>query len=417
MGRGLTIAAAISLVLLTASVAARADDGEDWRNFYRDAVPVLDVRYRFEFVDQAGISNNAEANTIRTRTGFETGYVYGLGLVADGEWNEVIGSERFNDTINGKTQFPVVADPEDLQINQLYIIADNTISDTVLKLGRQRIIWDNARFVGNVGFRQNEQTFDAFRGSVHATDDLAFEYVYFEEVHRIFGRDSPVGSLDLSSHGLRGQYTGLEAAVITPFVLLLDYDASSQAGLDSQTYGVLAEGSQTLDEDWDLTYLASLAYQADYADNPAGFGLWYYHLAPGLAYDGARFTIGYEVLSGNGTNAFQTPLATLHKFNGLTDQFLTTPANGLRDLYGAVAVPLPGDGLFSGLSAAGAYHQFWAEANGTHYGSEWDAGIFKTFDLDGSVIKLGAQYASYSADRFSVDTDKLWLTVQFQLGP
>ena len=417
MGKGAGIIAAIALALLSMPSASYADDGEDWRNLYRDAVPVLDVRYRFEFVDQAGFPNNAEANTIRTRAGFETGYVYGLGLVADGEWNQVIGGERFNDTINGKTQFPVVADPEDLQINQLYLIADNTIADTVLKLGRQRIIWDNARFVGNVGFRQNEQTFDAFRGSVFVLDDLVVEYVYFDEVHRIFGRDSPVGSLELSSHGFRGQYTGLEAVAITPFVLLLDYDASAQAGLDSQTYGVLAQGSHDLDQDWGLTYLASLAYQADYADNPAGFGLWYYHVAPGLTYDGARFTIGYEVLSGNGTSAFQTPLATLHKFNGLTDRFLTTPANGLRDLYVAASSPLPGDGLFSGLSVAGAYHQFWAEDKGTHYGSEWDAGIFKTFDLDGNAIKLGAQYAAYSADNFSVDTDKLWLTVQFQLGP
>ena len=37
------------------------------------------------------------------------------------------------------------------------------IPDTPLKVGRQRIILDNARFVGNVGFRQLEQTFDAAR--------------------------------------------------------------------------------------------------------------------------------------------------------------------------------------------------------------------------------------------------------------
>ncbi len=417
MGKGVITMFAMSLALLATTVSARGDEAQNWRNIYLDAVPVLDVRYRFEFVDQAGFPQNAEANTVRTRAGIETGRYYGVGLVADGEWNQVIGSERFNDTINGKTQFPVVADPEDLQINQLYVIADGTIPDTVLKLGRQRIIWDNARFVGNVGFRQNEQTFDAFRGSVLAIDNVMLEYVYFEEVHRIFGRDSPVGSLGLHSHGLRGQYTGFEAATITPFVLLLDYDAMSQAGLDSQTYGALVTGDQALDDDWGLFYLASLAYQEDYADNPASFDLWYVHVAPGLAYDGTRLTVGYEVLQGNGVNAFQTPLATLHKFNGLTDRFLMTPANGLRDLYVAAASPLPGDGLFSGLSVAGAYHQFWAENNGTHYGSEWDAGVFKTFDLDGSKMKLGAQYASYSADGFSVDTDKLWLTVQFQLAP
>jgi hypothetical protein len=33
-----------------------------------------------------------------------------------------------------------------------------------LTLGRQRINLDDQRFVGSVGWRQNEQTFDAVRG-------------------------------------------------------------------------------------------------------------------------------------------------------------------------------------------------------------------------------------------------------------
>jgi len=417
MMRGSFLAAVITLAALLAPSAGRADDTEDWRNLYLDAVPTLDVRYRFEFVDQAGFPNDAKANTIRTRAGFVSGSFYGIGLVANGEWNEVIGAEQFNDTINGKTQYPVVADPPDLQVNELYVISDGTIPDTVLKIGRQAIIWDNARFIGDVGFRQNEQTFDAFRGTVLAIDDVALEYDYLEEVHRIFGSDSPVGSLGLHTQGFRGQYTGFEIATITPFVLLLDYDAASQAGLDSQSYGLLVEGKRALQGPWSLAYLGELAYQKDYKDNPADFSLWYYHLAPGLAYDKTRAVLGYEVLQGNGTSAFQTPLATLHKFNGLTDQFLTTPPNGLRDLYLAADSPLPGEGLLSGLSVAGAYHQFWAEHTSSHYGSEWNAGLFKSLDLGGNTVKLGVQYASYDADSFSVDTDKLWLTVQFLLGP
>jgi hypothetical protein len=338
-------------------------------------------------------------------------------LVANGEWNAVIGAERFNDTINGKAQYPVVADPGDLQVNELYVISDGTVPDTVLKLGRQAIVWDNARFVGDVDFRQNQQTFDAFRGSVVAFNDITLEYDYLNEVHRIFGSDSPVGSLDLNTNGVRGQYTGFEFATVTAFALLLDYDSSSQAGFDSQSYGVLLTGERALNGPWSLGYLGSLAYQTDYADNPADFDLWYYHLAPSLAYDKTRATLGYEVLQGNGTSAFQTPLATLHKFNGLTDQFLTTPPDGLRDLYLGIGSPLPGEGLLSGLTVAGAFHEFWAEDTGTHYGSEWDAGLFKKIDLDSGAIKLGLQYASYDADGFSVDTDKFWLTVQFVLGP
>lgn len=405
------------LLILSAFGAGRLAAEEDWRNLYLDAKPVLDARYRFEFVDQDGRSRDAKANTVRTRAGLETGRFYGLGVGFDVEWIEAIGSEKFNDTINGKTQYPVVADPDDEQVNQLFIVSENTVPDTMLKLGRQRIIWDNSRFIGNVGFRQNEQTFDAFRGSVSAIPNTELEYVYLDEVRRIFGTDSPQGDFGLSSHGIRGQFTGFDAVTITPFALLLDYDPSSQAGLDSQSYGVLLGGSQALDDDWTVLYEGSLAYQEDYADNPANFDLWYYRIEPGIAYDGFKLKAGYEVLEGDGTNAFQTPLATLHKFNGLTDQFLTTPPDGLEDLYLSFDAPLPGEGWLDDLTFKAGYHQYWAEKGGSHYGWEWDAGIFKKITTDFGSFNLGAQYASYDADNFASDTDKLWLTVQFQISP
>ena len=186
---------------------------ENWRNLYLDAKPVFDVRYRFERVDQDSVSRNAKANTVRTRAGFETGRFYGFGVGFDVEWIEGIGSEKYNDTINGKTQYPVVADPDDEQINQLFLVSENTIPDTAFKLGRQRIIWDNARFIGNVGFRQNEQTFDAFRGSVTAIPDTMIEYTYLNEVRRIFGTDSPQGDFGLDSHGFRAGSPGAGATV------------------------------------------------------------------------------------------------------------------------------------------------------------------------------------------------------------
>lgn len=393
-----------------------AKASEDWRDLYRDARPVLDIRYRLEFVDQDGLTNNATAHTVRTRAGVQTGRLYGIGVGFDVEWIEAIGAERFNDTVNGKSQYPVIADPDDTQINQLFIVSENTVPDTLLKLGRQRIVWDDSRFIGNVGFRQNEQTFDAFRGVVSAIPDTAVEYVYLQEVHRIFGTDSPVGNLTLNSHGLRVSYSGLDALTITPFALLLDYDATSQAGQDSQSYGILVGGSHDLDDKWKLLYAGSLAYQADYADSPSGFDLWYYRIEPGIAYGGIKLRAGYEVLEGDGTRAFQTPLATLHKFNGLTDKFLTTPANGLEDLYLSLDAPLPGEGLLSALTFKAGYHEFRAERGDSRYGSEWDAGIFKNIPVGFGSFNLGLQYASYNADEFSRDTDKLWLTLQFTLS-
>jgi hypothetical protein len=170
-------------------------------------------------------------------------------------------------------------------------------------------------------------------------------------------------------------------------------------------------------DDWSLLYSGTAAYQQDYADNPNDVGLWHYRIEPGVRYTGIKAKVGYEVLEGDGTSGFQTPLATLHKFNGFTDKFLSTPANGLRDAYFSLNAPLPGEGLLSNLTFKAGYHEFWAEAGDSHYGSEWNAGIFKKFPTDFGSFHLGFQYASYNADNFSSDTDKLWLTLQFKAAP
>jgi len=65
--------------------------------------------------------------------------------------------------------------------------------------------------------------------------------------------------------------------------------------------------------------------------------------------------------AGNGTVGFATPLATLHQFEGWADKFLTTPANGIKDLYGRLG--WNGSKLLGldSLSAAVVYHHFDAE--------------------------------------------------------
>lgn len=406
----------VGLAALALLVAGTAQAGGDPRDLYREGTPVLDLRYRFELVDQDGLPEDAKANTVRTRFGYETGRVLGMGAGFDFEWVEALGAERFNDTLNGNTRFPVVADPDDIQLNQLFFVSQDTVPGTSLKVGRQRIIWDDARFIGNVGFRQNEQTFDAVAVGTTLVPDTAIEYSYIWDTHRIFGTRSPVGSLGVDGHSMRADYTGIEGVTLSPFAILLDFDRASADGLSSATGGATAATEHVLGEDWTLHFRGGLAHQRDYGGNPADFGHWYYRVEPGVGYAGANARLGYEVLEGDGTTAFQTPLATLHKFNGLTDQFLTTPANGLRDLYVGADWALPGEGWLSDVSVAGAYHQYWAEQGGAHYGSEWDVGVFKAVPADYGTWRFGVQFAQYDADRFGADTSKLWVTVSFQLG-
>jgi len=400
----------------TLGAATAAAEPPDWRTLYRDARPILDVRYRFEYVDQAGIANNAEANTVRTRAGVDSGRYMGLGALFDLEWIEAIGARRFNDTINGKTDYPVVADPDDFQVNQLYAEADGTIPHTRFRLGRQRIIWDDQRFVGNVGFRQNEQTFDALRATLLAGADGEAEYTYLDQVNRVFGTKSPQGKLGLRTHGLRGQYRGIAGHKLTPFALLLDYTDANRAVQDTASYGALLQGQHELSGDWSLFYDAAGAYQRDHADNPRRFDLWYARLAPGLKYRNTRLIAGYEFLQGDGTTAVQTPLATLHKFNGFTDKFLVTPPDGLQDFYLTLGSLLPGEGRLSNLRLLASYHQFRSDRDDRRYGWEWNAALTKKIALGPGSLDLGVKYASYSADTFATDTDKLWLSVRYGLG-
>jgi hypothetical protein len=410
------IKAGSALAVLGGLLAEPAGAAEDLANLVWDATPVLDLRYRFEFVDQDGFSRDAKANTLRLRAGVETGRFFGVGAAFEGEWVTSLGREKYNSTTNNNTQYPVVADPDALEVDQLYLVADGLVPHAALKVGRQRIIWDNQRFIGNVGFRQNEQTFDALRTTTDLIPQTELEYFYFDQVNRVFGEDSDVGSFDMNSHGIHAHLSALPYVTLSPFALLLDFE-NDAPDLSSATFGALLNSEIALGDPWRLHFHGGLAYQQDYADNPDDFDLWYYVVEPGLSYDFVKGALGFEVLGGDGGSAFQTPLATLHKFNGLTDQFLTTPPDGLRDLYLKLDIDIPGTGWLDNLTAPIEYHQFWAEDRDTHYGWEWSVGLFKTLPTEVGEVLLGVQYADYDADNFAADTQKLWVTLQFTLGP
>ncbi len=127
-----------------------------------DSKIIADLRLRYAFVDQDSFDRNANAVTLRGKLGVETGSFYGIRLLAEIDATQHIGQYHFNSTTNGRTEFPVVADPDSFRLNRLNVKIDS-LPNTSLKIGRQRINFDDQRFVGNVAWRQNEQTFDAIR--------------------------------------------------------------------------------------------------------------------------------------------------------------------------------------------------------------------------------------------------------------
>nr|NIP14432.1 hypothetical protein [Pseudomonadales bacterium]NIX07721.1 hypothetical protein [Pseudomonadales bacterium] len=93
-------------------------------------------------------------------------------------------------------------------------------------------------------------------------------------------------------------------------------------------------------------------------------------------------------------------LGTNHAFNGWVDKFLGTPTEGLQDLLFRL------DGPLGPLSWQIRYHDFRAATGGARYGSELDFLVAYTAPWRQSFALKGG---FYDADRFSVDTTKIWL--------
>lgn len=404
--------------LIAATIAISAASAVHARDSVAEAIAGgeadLAFRYRVETVDQDGLAESAVASTLRTRLTWKSAQF--------GAWNasfEIdnvshLGNDNYNSLRNGKSAYPVVADPRGTGINLANVRYRAGSASAVL--GRQRINKDNQRFIGGVGWRQNEQTYD---GATFDWSDerLSASYNYLTRVSRVFGPEdgTPAATLDADAHLLHAT-AKLGGGKVTGYAWLLDFDDA--AALSSRTMGAsyaarLASGA------WQWPVHLEYARQTDYGNQPADFSTGYLHASIGAATGPFSAMLGFERLDtdNDAGRSFSTPLATLHKFNGLTDQFLSTPANGLQDLYLGATWAVPGDGWRDGLSLGGGYHRFWAEEGGAHYGSEWDAGIFKAVKTDYGTWRFGAQFAQYDADRFGADTSKLWLTAAFRLSP
>lgn len=357
----------------------------------------IDARYRLETVDQQNALKDATASTVRLRLGYESGQYMGFSVMAEAEHLTALGGAAYNSTINGKTNYSVVADPEFTEINQAYV-AYGGLPGTKLKYGRQRLTLDNHRFIGNVGWRQNEQTFDAFTAVNQSLPDTTITTGYIYNINRVFSDRSTVGDFKTKAPLLNVNYKGWSAGELVGYAYLLDF--VDRPADSARTYGVRFSGNTPVGNAVKALYTAEYASQSDYRDNPANFNLNYYLLEGGAAVGSATFKLGYEVLGSNGRNAFQTPLATLHAFNGWADQFLTTPVNGLKDAY------LSAGTVLYGTKLEVIYHDFRADEGSTRYGTEWDLVATKAI---GKNYLLGAKYGSYRAKSFAVDTDKLWL--------
>ena len=386
------------VVVLNVSAQAAVSAAESFTDALTSGKPYVDLRLRYETVDQNNALQDADALTLRTKLGYATDQYHGFSATIELEDSRsVFGVDDYSLPPTGfKTgQFSVIADPETTELDQGFIQYKSSGFTGIL--GRQIITLDNHRFVGHVGWRQDRQSFDGLTLKYQPNDQWGLQISQLTKRNRIFAEDADLDSNDTLVNV--NFQTGL--GKLTAYAYLLELDDVGPNSND--TFGVRFAGS-TKAANTKVSYVAEFATQEtnDVIDTD------YFVLEAGAEFAAISAKIGLESLgSDNGIGAFSTPLATLHKFNGWADQFLGTPVQGLEDIYLSLA------GKLAKGKWSISYHDFSSDvsaADGSDdLGDEIDVVYSRNF---GDHYYAGIKYADYSAGSTSfskVDTGKLWL--------
>lgn len=398
----------------------------------------MNLQYRYEDVRNSSVpvapaqTNQAQANTVRLRLGYETATFNGFGAMVEAESTHDLGNKHYNGGNNGNTNYAAILDPEVTEINQAYL-SYSGMANTNVKWGRQRIKLDNDRFIGNVGWRQNEQTFDSFTLVNKSLPNTTVFAGYITNANRVIGDGAAAdaGNAHMRSPIFNVNYKGWSFAEIVGYAYILDYrlvGAATSNANTADTYGIRLKGSTPMGGN-KLLYTAEFAEQRDGSNNTNNFKDTYTFLEAGVDVTGiAVFKLGYEVLGTDTsatvkatgaatTRSFQTPLATAHAFNGWADMFVTTPAQGLKDAYVSV------NGKLADFNLGAVYHDYTADKTtatltSNSLGNEWNLVGTYAFNKNTSV---GLKYADYKAKgttattfAANVNTQKTWLWGEFK---
>ncbi len=405
--------AALSAALASTAHAAHATAAPLFK-------PLLESSLRLEDVDQQGIAREAEALTWRNRLGVQTrDFHHFSALIEIGNTAPLV--EHYNSTVNGKTQYPGVNDPDVTELNRVQVTwaPDKT---TAVTLGRQRIILDDARFIGNAGWRQDEQTFDALRLDA-GTGKSKVTAAYVSRVNRVIGDEKDWNS---NSWLFNASYDFGPALKLTGFDYSLRFttdtrhpsaaDATNARASSVDISGLRAAGSHKYANGGTFGYIAQYASETDGHGNPKSFRLGESMFEVNGSYKMLSGKVNYESLGGNGTVGFVAPLASPHPFQGFADAFSATGGNktfadGIRDLSETVTLTLPAK-IKPALSLI--HHDFDTVHNRCDLASEWD--VVATVALT-PHLNLMVKYADFHKDDPAAPASrtKTWVMFQYKL--
>jgi hypothetical protein len=357
--------------------------------------PLIDIRTRYEFADIDGF-DVSHAWTFRERLGLKTMAWNGFSALIEGEFSQAVvddyhGGAPLADPFD--TANSIIADPETNELNQAYLQYEGF--DTTARIGRQKIVYDNAAFIGDVIWRQNQQTYDAFSLTNKSIEGLTANYAYLNQVNRIFGSeaDAPLAPgftnveyIDASVHLFNASYTGIKGLTLGGYAYIMNFE--DVGAWDNNTFGISAKKDM-----FGLTLYGELAWQ-DKAGIAGADEALYTHLNATKKlksgdHDFGALTLGVEHLDAG----FKTPLATVHAFNGFADVTdaarISGAHNGLTDLYVSHMIP-----IFNGIKWTNTLHAMGDNELSTGYGWEYDSVLAKKFDANFTAIAKFAWFNS-----------------------
>lgn len=371
-----------------------------------------DARARLQTVDRRA-DTDATALTLRLQLAAEADLDAKTTVLGELEGSLAL-IDDFDDGVRqaGRAFIP---DPEGLELNRLQLSTE-AIPDTRITLGRQRIALDDWRFIGAFPFRQNDQTFDAVRAELTSLGPGIADVIYFGRVLRPLGDDNVGGRFTGNSFAFNYNLP-TPVGRVTAFHYRFDIETGPEGPLrhsfSNKVTGARLFGRRDgpVSASWDLSY----ATQSDHASRTEDFQADYWLAEGSLARQGTSLTLRAEELGSDLTPtgervAFQTPLASLHRFQGLADQFLVIPNVGVRDLSIRLQQDFPDIGAVSAIRGFIRYHDFNASTGGADLGTEWDVSLGAT--LPGGQ-RFAFEYADYDAGTFSSDTRVLSLSLQW----
>lgn len=358
--------------------------------------PMIDIRTRYEFGDIDGF-DRSHAWTFRERIGLKTKAWNGFSALIEGEFSQAVVDDYHGGAKEADPFDPantLIADPETNELNQVILQYEGF--DTVGKIGRQRITYDNSAFIGNVGWRQNEQTYDAISFANKSIEGLTLNYAYLDQVNRIFGSkaDAPLASnytnvqdIGTSTHLFNASYTGIKGLTLGGYAYIMNFEDVSS--WDNNTFGIIAKRDVL-----GVTLYGEIAWQ-DKAGTRGEDEAMYAHITATKTFGTQALTLGVESLG----QGFKTPLATVHVFNGFADVTdaarLSAAHNGLTDIYISHTTP-----IFYGIKWMNVLHALGDNKISADYGWEYDSVLTKKFDDHFTAIAKFALFES-EGDRYS----------------